>query len=265
VLAHPISNEFLLWAELSALWAAASYGVVADPLRDETEQFQSQRWRATLAIRCVLMMVILFLKSHSFILTGCVVLLCAIHPLLRYWISFKQLAEFECAAIIVAIGLMWIVIKHWHLMSQWSVVRLSMSAEHISALAIVAATFLVIERGGTYIVKGCLKKADTLPHLAADGSDQKIDEAEVNRGRLIGNLERLVLVLVAAAGSYAALGFLVAAKGLIRSEEFQNRDFTEYFLVGSFSSVLVALSAGLILRFVLLSLWPDLLSLNMQS
>jgi len=40
----------------------------------------------------------------------------------------------------------------------------------------------------------------------------------MNRGRLIGNLERLVLTLVVVAGSYAALGFLVAAKGLIRSE-----------------------------------------------
>lgn len=265
MLAHTISSEFLLWSELNAVWAVLSYGVVADPLGDETKQFQSQWWKLTLAIRCALLIIILFLKSHSFILTGCIALLFITHPLLRYWISFKQLAEFECVSIIVAIGLMWILIKQLHLTSQWSVVRLSMSAEHISALALTATIFIIIERGGTYIVKGCLKKADTLPHVTSDGSDQKIDEAEVNRGRLIGNLERLVLVLVAAAGSYAALGFLIAAKGLIRSEEFQKRDFTEYFLVGSLSSVLVALGAGMILRFVLLSLWPELLSLNMQS
>jgi hypothetical protein len=92
-----------------------------------------------------------------------------------------------------------------------------------------------------------------------------VDVEEYNRGRLIGNLERIVLTIVIAGGSYAALAFLVAAKGVVRSGEFQNdRDFAEYFLIGSLSSVLVALSAGLALRFALIRLWPDLLSLQMQ-
>jgi hypothetical protein len=88
---------------------------------------------------------------------------------------------------------------------------------------------------------------------------------EYNRGRLIGDLERIVLTIVVAGGSYAALAFLVAAKGVVRSDEFENnRDFAEYFLIGSLSSVLVALCAGLALRFALLQLWPGLLGLQMQ-
>src|SRR5262249_56549105 len=95
--------------------------------------------------------------------------------------------------------------------------------------------------------------------------EEIVDVAEVRRGRLIGNLERLVLTMVVAAGSYAALGFLIGAKGLIRSEELEKgRDFTEYFLVGSLTSALVALAAGLVIRFVLHALWPELLSLQMQ-
>ena len=94
---------------------------------------------------------------------------------------------------------------------------------------------------------------------------KRLDLVEMNRGRLIGNLERLVLTLVVVAGSYAALGFLVAAKGLIRSEELQEREFAEYFLVGSLCSVLVALCAGLVIRYTLLALWPELLSLQMGS
>jgi len=92
----------------------------------------------------------------------------------------------------------------------------------------------------------------------------RLDVTEINRGRLIGNLERLILTIVVAAGSYAALAFLVAAKGLIRSEDLQDRDFAEYFLVGSLSSVLVALCSGVVIRFTLLALWPELLSLQMQ-
>lgn len=92
-----------------------------------------------------------------------------------------------------------------------------------------------------------------------------IDVEEYNRGRLIGNLERIVLTIVVAAGSYAALGFLVAAKGLVRFEEFEkSRDFTEYFLIGTLSSVLVALFAGILLRIAFVHLWPDLFTLQMQ-
>ena len=92
-----------------------------------------------------------------------------------------------------------------------------------------------------------------------------VDVEEYNRGRLIGNLERIVLTIVIAAGSYAALAFLVAAKGVVRSDEFhKDRDFTEYFLIGSLASVLVALCAGMALRFALIRLWPDLLTLQIQ-
>jgi len=70
---------------------------------------------------------------------------------------------------------------------------------------------------------------------------------------------------VVAAGSYAALAFLVAAKGVVRADEIEkSRDFTEYFLIGSLASVLVALCAGMGLRFALIRLWPDLLTLQMQ-
>jgi hypothetical protein len=99
----------------------------------------------------------------------------------------------------------------------------------------------------------------------AASQESIFDAEEYKRGRVIGNLERIVLTIVVAAGSYSALAFLVAAKGIVRSEEFQkNRDFAEYFLVGSLSSVLVAVCAGIALRFALLHLWPDLLSLQIQ-
>jgi hypothetical protein len=75
--------------------------------------------------------------------------------------------------------------------------------------------------------------------------ESAIDVKEYNRGCLIGNLERIVLTVVVAAGSYAALAFLVSAKGVVRSDEFENdREFAEYFLIGSLSSVPVALCAG---------------------
>lgn len=58
------------------------------------------------------------------------------------------------------------------------------------------------------------------------------------------------------AGSYEALGFVIAAKGLIRSRDLEaNRDLTEYFLIGSLASVAVALATGIAARGIIQVLW----------
>lgn len=72
-------------------------------------------------------------------------------------------------------------------------------------------------------------------------------------GRLLGPMERLLIVGLALAGQVTAATVVVAAKGLLRWPELQSRRdqerihrLTEYFLVGSFASWLVALG-GLVL------------------
>ncbi len=77
-------------------------------------------------------------------------------------------------------------------------------------------------------------------------------------GRLLGPMERLVILGLGLAGEVTAASLVIAAKGLIRWPELQQTrespdddphtavgvdEVTEYFLVGSFVSWLVALSA----------------------
>lgn len=72
-------------------------------------------------------------------------------------------------------------------------------------------------------------------------------------GRLLGPMERLFILSLGIAGYVTAASVVVAAKGLLRFPELQSRRdqerihrLTEYFLVGSFASWLVAL-AGVVL------------------
>ena len=207
----------------------------------------------------------------------------------------RMLAEFETFWIAAFTVFSLVLIRSCHLTSQW--VPALIAPAQLAALCISVSTLFAVVRGGTYIVRGILRKSGTLPsektfnasseqlpispqlrlQPEASGSvssiaasveqpaQSTVDVQEYNRGRLIGNLERIVLTIVVAAGSYAALAFLVAAKGVVRSDEFaKNRDFAEYFLIGSLSSVLVALCAGIALRFALIRLWPDLLSVQIQ-
>jgi hypothetical protein len=230
-------------------------------------------------------------------LSGLLLLAILFQPLLRYRLPTRRLAEFESLWMAASLVCVLALIRYFHLTPRW--VPGSISPAQLAALCILASTLFVVVRGGTYIVRGILGKSGTLPSgkqfgdfperlpissplpppLEASGSvtsitiaasvdespQTTVDTKEYNRGRLIGDLERILLTIVVAAGSYAALAFLVAAKGVVRSDEFdKDRDFAEYFLIGSLSSVLVALFAGMALRFALIHLWPELLGLQIQ-
>jgi len=268
-----ISDQFLIWSELFGLWSIVSYGIMADPLPEDADggTFKWQTWRWALLLRIVVTAVFSYWICHSVIVSAWLATLIAIQPWLRFRSPKKWTAELEI--LVVVLNLLFVLAFIRHLDLQMHVyLPLPISRQQISAISIVSGVLLFVIRGGTYIVRGCLRKTETLPQLSSRGTaadddtgTTRLDLVEINRGRLIGNLERLVLTLVVVAGSYAALGFLVAAKGLIRSEELQEREFAEYFLVGSLCSVLVALCAGLVIRHTLLMLWPELLSLQMGS
>src|SRR6266567_2432266 len=290
-----VSDAFLLWSQWLLLWTSAAYGITADPLHGETARFRWHRWTIFLASRVILAVALAYGLSRSLSVSALLLLITLAQPLLRYRLPMRWLAEFEGFWIFASMLSSLAVIRDLHLPARWIMASITPSQQ--AAICILASALLLVVRGGTYVVRGVLRKSGTLPSRDRAGSvDQRpatspapseveevmpatieiaavaepplpktVDIEEYNRGRLIGNLERIVLTLVVAAGSYAALAFLVAAKGVVRSDEFEkDRDFTEYFLIGSLSSVLVALCAGMALRFALLRLWPDLLTLQIQ-
>jgi hypothetical protein len=295
-----VSDEFLLWSELAVLWSFFAYAVASDPLPEDLQSrnFHWRAWQKVLIVRVVSVALLSGLIGHSIILSSWLVAITAIHPWIRLGSPRQWTAEFEIAAVISNFIFTFAFVKHLHLQSHISILD-ALDRGQLAASSMVIAILLFTVRGGTYIVRGCLRKTGTLPHLspreassskaeihaeeasppkrkskpvhspsplppAAEPATEFVDIIEINRGRLIGNLERLVLTIVVAAGSYAALAFLVAAKGLIRSEDLRDRDFAEYFLIGSLASALVALCAGMIMRFALSALWPELLSLHIQ-
>ena len=65
-------------------------------------------------------------------------------------------------------------------------------------------------------------------------------------GATIGVLERLLIVTFVLTGSSAAVGFVVAAKTLARFKQLDDRDFAEYYLLGTLASVAVAVGSGLL-------------------
>jgi Protein of unknown function (DUF3307) len=67
-------------------------------------------------------------------------------------------------------------------------------------------------------------------------------------GATIGVLERLLIVTLMLAGAEAAIGFVIAAKTIARFRLLDDRDFAEYYLLGTLASVSVAILTSLIAR-----------------
>lgn len=65
-------------------------------------------------------------------------------------------------------------------------------------------------------------------------------------GRTIGNLERMLVLTLVLAGELSAVGFVVAAKSIVRWEMTRSR--AEYFLIGTLASVGTAVATGLLAR-----------------
>ena len=65
-------------------------------------------------------------------------------------------------------------------------------------------------------------------------------------GAAVGVLERLIVVVLVLTGASAAIGFVIAAKTLARFKQLDDRDFAEYYLLGTLASVAVALVSGLV-------------------
>lgn len=251
------------WAQLLLAWAVATYGLPvlsADPMDDLSGDLPGRRrWMARVAGRAGLLALVPLIAFPlgwgavlaAAVLGGCGVALpfARAEALRRSSALLLFRAELEMLGNALPAMLLAAVVRGAHLVVLHGV-SLPLSDRKLAALALSASIALAAIGGGTFFVRGVLAKTGTHPR-----PQEADNEKELNVGRLIGNLERAAIVAAVAVGSYEAVGFLVAAKGVVRLDDFKQRPFAEYFLLGTLASVLVAMVSGLAIRLVFASLW----------
>ena len=114
---------------------------------------------------------------------------------------------------------------------------------------LLAGAFLVQLSTGNVVVRLVLAATGTTNPRYGSVPDPD-PELRLKGGRLLGPMERVFIVGLGLAGHLTAASIVIAAKGLLRFPELQSRReqvwihrLTEYFLVGSFVSWLVALAS----------------------
>jgi hypothetical protein len=92
-------------------------------------------------------------------------------------------------------------------------------------------------------IRAVFDRLDLKPRKsAADGG--LVDVGELNRGRIIGVLERALLYVFILQGQFGAIGFVLAAKAFTRFKALDDRSFAEYVLIGTLLSAGLALAIG---------------------
>jgi hypothetical protein len=92
------------------------------------------------------------------------------------------------------------------------------------------------------LIKAILK--NVTPHATQDNNNAAVNESLERAGRLIGSLERALTLTLVFTGQFEAIGFVIAAKSIIRTKD--NRIDSEYLLLGTLISFGIAIGLGLI-------------------
>jgi len=110
-------------------------------------------------------------------------------------------------------------------------------------LLLIGAAFVTAVFGGDAIVSAILSSMEK--KLSAEEKSRLMKGSIQNAGRIIGYLERALVFLLGFNRQFSAIGFIIAAKSLIRFESAKDRVFAEYFIVGTFCSILIAVIAAI--------------------
>lgn len=113
---------------------------------------------------------------------------------------------------------------------------------------LLATAYLYVCGRGVVLVRALLELHSLQMRREEDRSSGAIDLA---RGRAIGVLERALALTLVLLGEFGALGLIVAAKSLARFKALEDREFAEYFLIGTLGSLLLAVLGGLGVKLVM--------------
>lgn len=124
----------------------------------------------------------------------------------------------------------------------------SSDSNSIIKIMLVICGYLFTLKESTILIRLTLKSIEVTPKIRND--PQKPDDVEYERGRLIGILERTFFYFLVLFDKTAAIAIIIALKSLARFRELDNKEFAEYFLIGSLLSLLWATFPAVLLRFI---------------
>lgn len=127
---------------------------------------------------------------------------------------------------------------------------LSLAKEDWSIIILIISGYIFVWSAGAILVKEVLDTFDfsennknrTIGFISTE-----VVSSRNNIGKLIGQLERIVILTLVLCKSLGVISLVFAAKSIVRFNNFNKKDLADYYIVGTFASLLISLVIGLIL------------------
>jgi hypothetical protein len=114
------------------------------------------------------------------------------------------------------------------------------TAAGVANLFLILAGVFYLYSPANAIIKGLLSRL---------GITRDSPAGEFRAGAVIGGLERWIAFALVLTGQYTALAFVIAAKSIARYKRINEEEkFGEYFLIGTLTSIGIALFVGIIVK-----------------
>ena len=213
------------------------------------KHFFSKRLYAHAAIHGALpLMVLWLLFAPSWQLLGIAAIIGATHFAIDLAKSYTPPGRISWFVIdqllhLLVIGLVWLEVSNqWDLFAHSATLVLSGEM-----LLILTGYFVVIWPFSVVIGLVCNVWATDIEGI----------ESLANAGKRIGQLERFLVLTFILVDQFAAIGFLLAAKSILRfgdTKEKDHRKINEYVLVGTMTSFAITIAFGLLIRMLIIAL-----------
>ena len=126
------------------------------------------------------------------------------------------------------------------------------SQEGLYKSGLIMFGFLLLANETNIGIRAIFHHLKLEPKSSNSSDGDKIDQDEYNAGRVIGIIERwLMFLVVLVSDDLSALAFIIAAKGLARMKQLDEKEFAEYMLVGTLLSALSAVLIGFYIKHLL--------------
>lgn len=110
---------------------------------------------------------------------------------------------------------------------------------------VLLATALILAHKPSNILLNLIIKYYEVP-VPTDSMAEGEPHGAFHSGALIGTLERVLMIVLIVLSQYEAIGFLIAAKSILRFSSVNESEKSEYVVAGTFISFCIALALGLL-------------------
>jgi len=112
--------------------------------------------------------------------------------------------------------------------------------------------FLLVANETNLAIRVLLHRFQMEPKSTSSNHSGPVDDREYNAGRVIGMLERwMIYLVVILAQNYNVIALILAAKGVARFRQLEEREFAEYVLIGTLASILLTVMIGQAILYLL--------------